>query len=100
MLAELPIEKVDVNDLETLMIRWRSSELDLRKVCCFFFFCFPPRVLIRHKIYLVHAMPEDYLVRVDGGQYDRTHYYQSPQSYMSVFGERVSLFFFTFSNLG
>jgi len=43
----------------------------------------------KKKIYLVHAKPDDYFVRVDGGKYDREHYYQSPQSYTSLFCDKV-----------
>ncbi|KDR71797.1 hypothetical protein GALMADRAFT_253543 [Galerina marginata CBS 339.88] len=80
MLAELPIEKVEVADLESLISRWKSADVDLRK------------------IYLVHAKPEDYLIRLDGGQYDRDHYYQSPQSYHSVFCDKVAPYLTLFLN--
>ncbi|KAF8888387.1 Saccharopine dehydrogenase-domain-containing protein [Gymnopilus junonius] len=80
MLSELPIEKVKVADLDSLMSRWKSADVDLRK------------------IYLVHALPEDYLVRLDGGQYSRDHYYQSPQSYESVFCDKVAPYLTLFLN--
>ncbi|KAF4622050.1 hypothetical protein D9613_009131 [Agrocybe pediades] len=72
MLQELPIQMVQVSELESLISGWRSSDVDLRK------------------IYLVHAKPEDYLVRTDGGTYNRDRYYQSPQSYQSVFCDRIA----------
>jgi hypothetical protein len=40
----------------------------------------------------VHAKPSDYFVRIDGGKYDREHYYQSPQSYTSLFCDKVKRF--------
>ncbi|PPQ89883.1 hypothetical protein CVT25_004805 [Psilocybe cyanescens] len=76
MPAELPIEMVRVEDLDALMRRG----VDLRKT------------------YLVHAKPEDYLVRVDGAKYDRAHCYQSPQSYTSVFCDRVAPYLTLFLN--
>ncbi|KAF8966790.1 Saccharopine dehydrogenase-domain-containing protein [Flammula alnicola] len=81
MLSELPIEKVQVTDLPSLMQGCRTgSNVDL------------------NKIYLVHAKPADYFVRIDGGKYDRDHYYQSPQSYTSVFAEKVAPYLTLFLN--
>ncbi|KAF9005216.1 Saccharopine dehydrogenase-domain-containing protein [Cyathus striatus] len=77
MLSELPIQYVNVADLHALV---KDPETDL------------------HKIYLVHAKPEDYLVNVDGKPYDRTHYYESPQSYRSKFHETVAPYLTLFLN--
>ena len=41
------------------------------------------------QIYVVHALPKDYFVRTDGGIYDRSHYYEHPELYKTVFHERV-----------
>ncbi|KAK2465033.1 hypothetical protein APHAL10511_003109 [Amanita phalloides] len=77
ILSELPIQLVSVNDLDTL-VRDPSTSL--------------------HKIYLVHAKPEDYLVRSDGKQYDRESYYASPNLYHSVFCEKVAPYLTLFLN--
>ncbi|KAF9466713.1 Saccharopine dehydrogenase-domain-containing protein [Collybia nuda] len=69
ILSELPIVKVSVKDLHALVT---NKETDL------------------HKIYLVHALPGDYLYRQDGQKYDREHYYEHPQSYRSTFAEDVA----------
>ncbi|KIM44362.1 hypothetical protein M413DRAFT_443357 [Hebeloma cylindrosporum] len=80
MLKELPIEMIPVDQLENLMTRWTDGAVDSRK------------------IYLVHAKASDYLVRVDGGAYDRDHYYQSPQSYTSLFCDKVAPYLTLFLN--
>ncbi|KAF9039350.1 Saccharopine dehydrogenase-domain-containing protein [Panaeolus papilionaceus] len=77
MLQELPIEKVRAEDLEALV---KNPETSL------------------NKIYLVHAQPEDYFVRTDGGKYSRDHYYTSPNSYVSVFAERIAPYLTLFLN--
>ncbi|PPR06507.1 hypothetical protein CVT24_002635 [Panaeolus cyanescens] len=77
MLQELPIEKVRVEDLEALVKNPTTS---------------------LNKIYLVHAQPEDYFIRSDGGKYSRDHYYSSPQSYVSVFAERIAPYLTLFLN--
>ncbi|KAJ2913550.1 hypothetical protein MD484_g6867, partial [Candolleomyces efflorescens] len=69
MLKELPLKYVSVDQLEALV---KNPDTD------------------RRKIYLVHAKPSDYFKRTDGLAYDRTHYYESPQTYESVFHERVA----------
>lgn len=69
LLAELPIQRVDVQDLPRLV---RDPDTDL------------------HKIYVVHALPKDYFVRSDGQPYDRSHYYANPDQYTSVFHERIA----------
>lgn len=43
------------------------------------------------KVYLVHALPGDYLARVDGGVYSREDYYQHPENYVSEFNTKVCL---------
>ena len=47
----------------------------------------------------MHAKASDYLVRVDGGKYDRDHYYQSPQSYTSLFCDKVKIFGLKYASL-
>ncbi|KAF8804193.1 hypothetical protein BYT27DRAFT_7194939 [Phlegmacium glaucopus] len=77
ILSELPIQVIEVSHLESLV---RSPTFNSKKV------------------YLVHAKPEDYLVRIDGGQYDREHYYQSPHSYTSVFCSKIAPYLTLFLN--
>lgn len=77
MLSELPIQMVNVADLDDLV---KNPETDLRK------------------IYLIHAKPEDYFIGVDGSPYDRARYYASPQSYISVFAEKVAPYLTLFLN--
>ncbi|KAI6122567.1 Saccharopine dehydrogenase-domain-containing protein [Pisolithus croceorrhizus] len=77
ILEELPIVKVGVKDLPSLV---GNPETDLRKV------------------YLVHASPEDYLSRMDGGQYNRSHYYQNPSLYKSDFATKVAPYLTLFLN--
>ncbi|KAF9481464.1 hypothetical protein BDN70DRAFT_876255 [Pholiota conissans] len=78
MLSELPIVSISVEDLPNIV---KVESHDALK-----------------KIYLVHAKPKDYLVRLDGGQYDRSHYYASPHSYTSVFAEKVAPYLTLFLN--
>ncbi|KAM6499393.1 Saccharopine dehydrogenase domain containing protein [Amanita muscaria] len=77
MLSELPIQHVSVNDLDVLV---RDPDTSL------------------HKIYLVHAKPEDYFVRSDGQGYDRESYYDSPELYHSVFCDKVAPYLTLFLN--
>ncbi|KAJ6508932.1 Saccharopine dehydrogenase-domain-containing protein [Mycena sanguinolenta] len=77
MLAELPIENISVKDLGPLVAQ-RAPDL--------------------RKIYLVHAKPQDYLCRVDGGEYDRAHYYQNPEMYQSTFSTTVAPYLTLFLN--
>ncbi|KIJ67291.1 hypothetical protein HYDPIDRAFT_127170 [Hydnomerulius pinastri MD-312] len=77
ILEELPVVKVNVKDLPALV---SSPDTDL------------------HKVYLVHASPEEYLSRVDGGQYDRTHYYGNPSLYKSDFATKVAPYLTLFLN--
>ncbi|KAF9236788.1 Saccharopine dehydrogenase-domain-containing protein [Melanogaster broomeanus] len=77
ILEELPIIKVAVKDLPTLV---SSPDTDL------------------HKVYLVHAFPDEYLSRLDGGQYDRAHYYERPSLYKSDFATRVAPYLTLFLN--
>ncbi|KAJ7784692.1 Saccharopine dehydrogenase-domain-containing protein [Mycena metata] len=77
MLAELPIEHVSVKDLGALV---NAQAPDLRK------------------IYLVHAKPQDYLRRLDGQKYDRTHYYEQPQAYRSTFSTDIAPYLTLFLN--
>lgn len=69
MLEELPIEKVSAKDLHSLVTN-KSTNL--------------------RKIYLVHALSQDYLLGLDGRPYDRDHYYTHPQSYRSIFCQTVA----------
>ncbi|KAL4076611.1 Saccharopine dehydrogenase-domain-containing protein [Scleroderma yunnanense] len=69
ILEELPITRVAVKDLHSLVT---DPSTDL------------------HKVYLVHASPEEYLSRTDGGQYSRSHYYQNPSLYVSDFATKVA----------
>ncbi|EFI26592.1 alpha-aminoadipic semialdehyde synthase [Coprinopsis cinerea okayama7 len=69
MLEELPLEHIRVKDLDALVKDPNAS---------------------RHKVYLVHVQPEEYLIDVNGGSYNRDSYYANPESYKSVFHERVA----------
>ncbi|KNZ82307.1 Alpha-aminoadipic semialdehyde synthase, mitochondrial [Termitomyces sp. J132] len=75
ILQELPIEKVEIKDLHTLV---KNPDTPL------------------NKIYLAHAKPQDYFIRRDGQPYDRAHYYAYPQSYRSTFHEKVCCLIFPF----
>ncbi|KAF8634324.1 hypothetical protein AX15_000984 [Amanita polypyramis BW_CC] len=77
ILSELPIQQVDVGDLDALV---RDPNTSL------------------HKIYLAHARPEDYLMRSDGQKYDRESYYAHPESYRSVFCDKVAPYLTLFLN--
>ncbi|KAI6001939.1 Saccharopine dehydrogenase-domain-containing protein, partial [Pisolithus albus] len=77
ILEELPIVKVGVKDLPSLV---GNPETDL------------------HKVYVVHASPEDYLSRLDGGPYSRSHYYQNPSLYRSDFATKVAPYLTLFLN--
>ncbi|TFK35818.1 Saccharopine dehydrogenase-domain-containing protein [Crucibulum laeve] len=77
MLAELPIQRVTVKDLDALV---SNPETDL------------------HKIYLLHAKPEDYLVRADGQPYNRDQYYASPDLHTSIFAEKIAPYLTLFLN--
>ncbi|XP_006457019.1 hypothetical protein AGABI2DRAFT_188762 [Agaricus bisporus var. bisporus H97] len=67
ILDDLPLKKIDVRELESL-------------------------------IYLVHAKPQDYLVRKDGKSYDREDYYANPSEWQSLFGERIMPYVTLFLN--
>ncbi|KAI0338108.1 hypothetical protein BDW22DRAFT_1409660 [Trametopsis cervina] len=69
LLANLPTVNVRVEDLPRLV---SDPDTDL------------------HKIYVVHAKPQDYFVRADGGQYAREDYYARPDAYTSVFHSAVA----------
>ncbi|CCL98467.1 uncharacterized protein FIBRA_00465 [Fibroporia radiculosa] len=69
LLEDLPIEKVKVRDLPALV---GNPDTDL------------------HKIYVVHALPEDYFVRNDGMRYSRSDYYANPQDYQSEFHSKIA----------
>ncbi|KAI0302611.1 Saccharopine dehydrogenase-domain-containing protein [Russula brevipes] len=69
ILSELPIVKVNVDDLPALV---SDPATDLRK------------------IYLVHTLPSSYLSRADGAPYDRSQYYANPQEYRSSFHTKVA----------
>ncbi|KAF7346180.1 Alpha-aminoadipic semialdehyde synthase, mitochondrial [Mycena sanguinolenta] len=77
ILAELPIEPISVKDLGPLVAQ-RAPDL--------------------RKIYLVHAKPQDYFRRLDGGEYDRAHYYQNPELYQSTFSTTVAPYLTLFLN--
>ncbi|KAJ6584864.1 Saccharopine dehydrogenase-domain-containing protein [Mycena capillaripes] len=77
ILSELPIEQISVKDLGGLV---NQQAPNLRK------------------IYLVHAKPQDYLRRLDGLEYDRTHYYEQPQAYRSIFSTEVAPYLTLFLN--
>ncbi|KAJ7212239.1 Saccharopine dehydrogenase-domain-containing protein [Mycena pura] len=77
ILAELPIEHVSAKDLGALV---NQPDPDLRK------------------IYLVHAQPRDYLRRLDGHEYDRTHYYEHPNAYRSTFSTDIAPYLTLFLN--
>ncbi|KIJ19435.1 hypothetical protein PAXINDRAFT_68974 [Paxillus involutus ATCC 200175] len=77
ILEELPITRVSVKDLPALV---SNPDTDL------------------HKVYLVHASPNEYLSRVDGGQYERSHYYENPSLYKSDFATKVAPYLTLFLN--
>ncbi|KAH7919203.1 hypothetical protein BV22DRAFT_1023405 [Leucogyrophana mollusca] len=77
ILAELPIVNVDVEALPSLI---SDPDTDL------------------HRIYLVHALPQDYLSRRDGGQYTRSDYYENPGQYLSNFDTKVAPYITLFLN--
>ncbi|KAI0075026.1 hypothetical protein K474DRAFT_1647191 [Panus rudis PR-1116 ss-1] len=77
LLQHLPIVKVRVEDLPALVT---NPDADL------------------HKIYVVHALPQDYFVRKDGQAYDRTHYYAHPDMYASEFHTKVAPYLTLFIN--
>ncbi|KAF7365331.1 Alpha-aminoadipic semialdehyde synthase, mitochondrial [Mycena venus] len=77
ILAELPTEHISVKDLGALV---NQQAPNLRK------------------IYLVHAKPQDYLRRLDGGNYDRAHYYKNPHVYQSTFATTVAPYLTLFLN--
>ncbi|TFK51437.1 hypothetical protein OE88DRAFT_1718878 [Heliocybe sulcata] len=68
ILEDLPVQRVQVKELERLV---RDPEADL------------------HKVYLVHALPQDYFVRVDGQAYEREDYYKNPHLYVSQFHTKI-----------
>ncbi|KAI0268740.1 Saccharopine dehydrogenase-domain-containing protein [Gloeopeniophorella convolvens] len=69
ILSELPVVKVNVDDLPALV---NDPGTDLRK------------------IYMVHALPHSYLSRNDGAPYDRADYYANPGQYQSEFHTKVA----------
>ncbi|KAG1903451.1 Saccharopine dehydrogenase-domain-containing protein [Suillus fuscotomentosus] len=77
ILDELPIVNVAVKDLPGLV---SNPGTDL------------------HKIYLVHALPQDYLTRSDGGQYSRDDYYKNPTMYHSDFDTKIAPYLTLFLN--
>ncbi|KAG5641453.1 hypothetical protein DXG03_005142 [Asterophora parasitica] len=77
ILQELPIENVSVNELHSLVTNKATS---------------------LKKIYVVHAMPNDYFVQLNGQPYERSHYYAHPQLYRSTFCETVAPYLTLFLN--
>ncbi|KAG1727784.1 Saccharopine dehydrogenase-domain-containing protein [Suillus paluster] len=77
ILEELPIVNLAVKDLPGLV---SNPDTDL------------------HKIYLVHAHPQDYLTRADRGQYSRDDYYKNPAMYQSEFDTKVAPYLTLFLN--
>ncbi|KAH9916537.1 Saccharopine dehydrogenase-domain-containing protein [Fomitopsis serialis] len=69
LLKDLPIELVKVDDLPALV---SNPDTDL------------------HKVYLVHALPQDYFVRKDRNPYSRSDYYANPDQYESVFHDKIA----------
>ncbi|KAH9840769.1 Saccharopine dehydrogenase-domain-containing protein [Rhodofomes roseus] len=69
LLEDLPIQRVKVDDLPALV---SDPNTDL------------------HKIYLVHALPQEYFVRKDGVAYSRSDYYANPHRYESVFHDKIA----------
>ncbi|KIM79378.1 hypothetical protein PILCRDRAFT_74408 [Piloderma croceum F 1598] len=49
-------------------------------------------------VYLVHALPQDYLFRKDGGLYSRENYYKHPGNYRSDFHTKVAPYLTLFIN--
>nr|KAJ3417907.1 hypothetical protein HK105_000609 [Polyrhizophydium stewartii] len=43
-----------------------------------------------HKVYACQVRPEDYLVRKDGGVFNRDEYFKHPELYESVFHEKIA----------
>ncbi|OAX41805.1 hypothetical protein K503DRAFT_863595 [Rhizopogon vinicolor AM-OR11-026] len=77
ILEELPIVNVAVKDLPGLV---SNPDTDL------------------HKIYLVHALPQEYLKRTNGGQYSRDDYYKNSAMYQSEFDTKVAPYLTLFLN--
>ncbi|EIW77770.1 hypothetical protein CONPUDRAFT_128756 [Coniophora puteana RWD-64-598 SS2] len=69
ILQDLPIVNVKVEDLPALVSNPGTN---------------------LHQVYLVHALPKDYLTRPDGGQFLRDHYYRNPDQYKSEFDTKVA----------
>ncbi|KAH7099522.1 Saccharopine dehydrogenase-domain-containing protein [Auriculariales sp. MPI-PUGE-AT-0066] len=49
-------------------------------------------------VYLVHAQPEDYIFRKDGGKYDRDAYYAHPDQFVSRFHNLIAPYLTLFVN--
>ncbi|KAI9093121.1 Saccharopine dehydrogenase-domain-containing protein [Phlyctochytrium arcticum] len=43
-----------------------------------------------HRVYGCQVNTQDYLVRKDGWKFDREHYHEHPEQYMSVFHEKIA----------
>ncbi|KAI0305467.1 Saccharopine dehydrogenase-domain-containing protein [Multifurca ochricompacta] len=69
ILSELPIVMVSTEELLALV---NDPETDLRK------------------IYVVHALPNSYLSRIDGSPYERPDYYANPHKYRSAFHTKIA----------
>ena len=50
------------------------------------------------QVYLLHAKPEDYFQRLDGGTYSRESYYANPHLYKSIFHEKVTMLYYLLNN--
>ncbi|KAI0031728.1 Saccharopine dehydrogenase-domain-containing protein [Vararia minispora EC-137] len=77
ILAELPIQRVKVEDLPALA---SNPDADLSKV------------------YVAHCLPPSYITRTDGSPYERSDYYANPGSYQSHFHSRVAPYLTLFIN--
>jgi len=86
MLEELPLKKISTEELKCL-VHSEGSPLCLKRVMPYL-----DDFLVeydRTKVYLIHAKPEDYLIRKNGRTFDRQDYYTNPIEWQSVFGDRV-----------
>lgn len=88
-MSDLPVRIILVSSYLCLIILLVFLAVNYKKVSISRLTYRAQKAYLHGQIYLVHAKPEDYLVRINGGQYDRKHYYQSPNSYTSLFCTKV-----------
>jgi hypothetical protein len=80
--------------------RTRRVDGGFKCVRVFFFYCFPFPIVLPHsdtdtrQVYALHLQLADYLVRGDGGKFDRERYRSHPEEFSSVFHSKVRYFSF------